>query len=139
MHAGLREHLTLWISDERPGWPGADTSPALLLNRRDGRLPARGAHDILLVIAAEARLDPGFSGPRTAPYLRRQAHPRRQGQGSCVPPLLSIEIRDRLSNLSILGKPAAQLPDSANGVSAEKLVISVSPQQFNSICVSNNA
>jgi site-specific recombinase XerD len=34
----------------------------LLLNRRGGRLSARGAHDILLAIAAEARLDPGFSG-----------------------------------------------------------------------------
>jgi hypothetical protein len=62
VHAGLREHLALWISDERPGWPGAATSPALLLNRRGGRLSARGAHDILLAIAAEARLDPGFSG-----------------------------------------------------------------------------
>jgi Phage integrase family/Helix-turn-helix domain len=37
-------------------------SPALLLNRRGGRLSARGAHDVLLAIAAEARLDPGFSG-----------------------------------------------------------------------------
>ena len=46
-----------------PAGPGADTSPALLLNRRGGRLSARGAHDILLAIAAEARLDPGFSGP----------------------------------------------------------------------------
>jgi len=45
-----------------PGWPGADTSPALLLNRRGGRLSARRAHDILLAIAAETRLDPGFSG-----------------------------------------------------------------------------
>jgi site-specific recombinase XerD len=62
VHAGLREHLVLWISDERPSWPGAGTSPALLLNRRGGRLSARGAHDILLAIAAEARLDPGFSG-----------------------------------------------------------------------------
>jgi integrase/recombinase XerC len=58
----LREHLALWISDERPGWRGAGTSPALLLNRRGGRLSARGAHNILLAIAAEARLDPGFSG-----------------------------------------------------------------------------
>lgn len=45
-----------------PAGPGVETSPALLLNRRGGRLSARGAHDILLAIAAEARLDPGFSG-----------------------------------------------------------------------------
>ena len=62
VHAGLREHLALWIGDERPGWPGAGASSALLLNRRGGRLSARGAHDILLTIAAEARLEPGFSG-----------------------------------------------------------------------------
>jgi hypothetical protein len=48
VHAGLREHLAVWISNERAGWPGAGTSPALLLNRRGGRLSARGAHDILL-------------------------------------------------------------------------------------------
>jgi site-specific recombinase XerD len=62
VHAGLREHLALWIGGERPGWPGAGTSPALLLNGRGGRLSARGAHDILLAIAAEARVEPGFSG-----------------------------------------------------------------------------
>jgi integrase-like protein len=62
VRAGPREHVALWISDERPGWPGSDTSPALLLNRRGGRLPARGVHGILLAIAAGARLDPGFSG-----------------------------------------------------------------------------
>ncbi len=61
MHAGLREHLALWVTGERPHWPGAGT-PALLLNHRGGRLSARGAHDILLAIAAEARLSPGFSG-----------------------------------------------------------------------------
>ena len=32
------------------------------MRNRGGRLSARGAHDILLAIAAEARLDPGFSG-----------------------------------------------------------------------------
>lgn len=36
--------MALWASDERPHWPGADTS-ALLLNRRGGRLSVRGAHE----------------------------------------------------------------------------------------------
>ena len=40
-YAGLREHPALWGNDERPHWPGAGT-PALLLNRHGGRMPARG-------------------------------------------------------------------------------------------------
>lgn len=61
VHAELREHLALWINDERPHWPGADTTPALLLNRRGSRLSARGAHEILGAIATEARLDAEFT------------------------------------------------------------------------------
>ncbi len=40
VHPGLHEHLKLWINDERPAWPGAD-SQALLLNQRGGRLSDR--------------------------------------------------------------------------------------------------
>jgi site-specific recombinase XerD len=61
VHAGLHEHLKLWINDERPAWPGAD-SPALLLNQRGGRLSDRGAHDILLSIADEAAVTADFTG-----------------------------------------------------------------------------
>jgi site-specific recombinase XerC len=31
VHADLHGDLKLWIDDERPHWPGADTNPALLL------------------------------------------------------------------------------------------------------------
>jgi site-specific recombinase XerD len=48
--------LQAWL-DERPDWPGAGTSPALLLNRRGRRLSVRGASDIIRGIAAEANLD----------------------------------------------------------------------------------
>ncbi len=60
-HPELREQLALWINDERPHWPRADTTPALLLNRRGARLSARGAHDALNALAAEARLDVEFT------------------------------------------------------------------------------
>ena len=61
VHTSLHEHLKLWINDERPGWPGAD-SPALLLNQRGGRLSDRGAHDILQSIADDAGLRADFTG-----------------------------------------------------------------------------
>jgi len=38
LHPELREQLAIWINDERPGWPRADTNPALFLNARGGRL-----------------------------------------------------------------------------------------------------
>jgi site-specific recombinase XerD len=56
IHAQLRTDLQAWL-DERPDWPGAGTSPALLLNRRGRRLSVRGASDIIRGIAAEANLD----------------------------------------------------------------------------------
>jgi hypothetical protein len=34
-YAGLRVQLDLWIDEERPGWKGADTNPALLLTAHD--------------------------------------------------------------------------------------------------------
>lgn len=60
-HAQLRTDLKHWIDDERPDWKGAKDTPALLLNRRGGRLSARGAHDILGAIAAEAGIDHEFT------------------------------------------------------------------------------
>jgi integrase/recombinase XerC len=48
--------LQLWL-DERPDWPGAQTSPALLLNRRGTRLTTRGASTIFRTIATTAGLD----------------------------------------------------------------------------------
>jgi site-specific recombinase XerD len=61
VHAELRTDLHGWIHDERPDWPGADANPALLLNRRGGRLSSRGAHDILGAIAKAANLPDDFT------------------------------------------------------------------------------
>jgi site-specific recombinase XerD len=56
IHPQLRTDLQLWLN-ERPDWPGAQTTPALLLNRRGARLTTRGASDILHTIATTAGLD----------------------------------------------------------------------------------
>jgi site-specific recombinase XerD len=55
IHATLRKALEDWLVD-RKDWPGGD-SRALFLNRRGGRLGARGAHDVITGIAAAAGLD----------------------------------------------------------------------------------
>ncbi|PZS36844.1 MAG: integrase [Pseudonocardiales bacterium] len=56
-HPTLRDNLAVWINDERPPWPGAAANPALLLNRRGGRLSARAAAQILGAIADDANID----------------------------------------------------------------------------------
>lgn len=61
VHPELREDLSGWINDERPDWPHAANTPALLLNRRGGRLSARGAHDILKTLAKAADLPDDFT------------------------------------------------------------------------------
>jgi integrase/recombinase XerC len=57
LHPELREHLAIWMNDERPAWPGADESPAVFLNARGGRLGVRGASDILARLAEDAGID----------------------------------------------------------------------------------
>jgi len=56
-HPTLRDNLKVWIEQERPHWPGATATPALLLNRRGGRLSARAADQILGAIADDANID----------------------------------------------------------------------------------
>jgi integrase/recombinase XerD len=56
LHTELREAYAAWLKD-RAGWPGADIDPALFLNRRGGRLGARGASAIFAAILERAGLD----------------------------------------------------------------------------------
>jgi len=56
LHPQLRTELQLWLA-ERPDWPGATTCPALLLNRRGGRLGVRGASEVFHTIAESAGLE----------------------------------------------------------------------------------
>jgi len=60
VHPELRANLAIWL-DERPNWPGANANPALLLNHRGGRLTTRGARDVLVALAVEARLEEEFT------------------------------------------------------------------------------
>jgi integrase/recombinase XerC len=57
IHPQLRAALADWL-DERRAWPQtAGESEALFLNRRGGRLSARGAHEVITGIARRAGLD----------------------------------------------------------------------------------
>jgi Phage integrase family len=56
LHTKLHDDLDLWLA-ERPDWPGADTNPALFLNRRGARLSVRGASAIIADIGRTAGLD----------------------------------------------------------------------------------
>jgi site-specific recombinase XerD len=55
IHPKLRTDIQRWLA-ERPDWPGADTNPALFLNRRGERLSVRGARDVIARIADAAGL-----------------------------------------------------------------------------------
>jgi site-specific recombinase XerD len=58
LHPELREAYQAWLA-ERTGWPGAAATPALFLNRRGGRLSARGASAVFAAILDAAGLDDG--------------------------------------------------------------------------------
>ncbi|MFI6333131.1 tyrosine-type recombinase/integrase [Micromonospora chersina] len=81
VHPQLRPDLALWINDERPGWKGADDTPALLLNQRGDRLGARGADAILNAIPDEARISDDFTSHALrhtfGTRLIREGHPHR--------------------------------------------------------------
>jgi site-specific recombinase XerD len=53
----LPSPVNLTVPAERPDWPGADTNPALFLNRRSSRLSVRGASAIIADIGRTAGLD----------------------------------------------------------------------------------
>jgi site-specific recombinase XerD len=65
IHPKLRTAIQRWLA-QRPDWPGADTNPALFLNRRGGRLSVRGARDVVARIAEAA----GLHGDTSARVLR---------------------------------------------------------------------
>jgi site-specific recombinase XerD len=60
VHPELRADLAIWL-DERPNSPGANANPALFPNHRGGRLTTRGARDVLVALAVEARLKEEFT------------------------------------------------------------------------------
>ncbi|MFI9383482.1 tyrosine-type recombinase/integrase [Kutzneria sp. NPDC052558] len=72
MHPLLRKALRRWIT-ERAAWAGATGNPALFLNRRGGRLTARGAYDELRKVAVDAGRTFGRGGDLTPSSLRHTA------------------------------------------------------------------
>lgn len=72
LHRKLHAVLNEWIH-QRTSWRGADTTPALFLNRRGGRLSARSAYTVLRAIADAADLPLGRDGLFTPRILRHTA------------------------------------------------------------------
>jgi integrase len=56
IHPALRAPITSWLG-ERPAWKNASLEKALFLNRRGGRLSARGASQVFTAIGTAAGLD----------------------------------------------------------------------------------
>lgn len=83
LHPKLRTVLKEWLG-ERSGWKGADTNPALFLNRRGGRLSARWAYTALRTIADAAGLPLGRDGIFTPRVLRHTAATTMARQGTDI-------------------------------------------------------
>ena len=83
IHPELGADLRLWL-DERSNWPHAAATPALLLNRRGGRLSTRAASAIFQKIATAGGLDDkitAHTGRHTfATTLIRRRHRPRPGR-----------------------------------------------------------
>jgi site-specific recombinase XerD len=69
LHAELRTALQAWL-EERSSWPAAGDTPALLLNRRGGRLSDRSARAIIDRLGELAGLDADLLEP-FAPHVLR--------------------------------------------------------------------
>ena len=69
VHDRLRAALGAWL-DERRGWPGAETTPALLLNARGQRISDRSARQIIEDLGRLAGLDGDRLGPFGPQVLR---------------------------------------------------------------------
>jgi site-specific recombinase XerC len=75
----LRAALTSWL-DDRPTWPGADAAPAVLLNRRGGRLSDRSARTIITTLGEHVGLGHDDRGVGSARWL--VGHHLRLGSGA---------------------------------------------------------
>lgn len=104
LHPKLRTILEQWIR-ERASWKGGDTSRALFLNRRGGRLSARSTYTVLRGIADAAGLLLGRDGVFTLRVLRHTAGTTMARRGAdivIVAEILghSVETARRYSPLS---------------------------------------
>ncbi|MDQ2788605.1 MAG: tyrosine-type recombinase/integrase [Actinomycetota bacterium] len=84
LHPKLRTVLQQWISERAKNWNGADTNPALFLNRRGGRLSARSAYTVLRALADEANLPLGREAVFTPHVLRHTAGTTMTREGTDI-------------------------------------------------------
>ncbi|WP_433324463.1 tyrosine-type recombinase/integrase [Spirillospora sp. CA-294931] len=83
LHPRLRAVLADWL-DERATRGGAESNPALFLNRRGGRLSARSAYTALRAVADAADLPVGRDGVFTPRVLRDTAGTVMARQGTDI-------------------------------------------------------
>ena len=81
----LRTALTNWL-DQRPNWPRAPESPALLLNRRGGRLSDRAARTIITNLGEHVGLD---TGSGFGPHALRHTFATQLIRGGADPVLVA--------------------------------------------------
>jgi site-specific recombinase XerD len=103
IHPALRRPLLDWL-DERRTWTGAATQRALFLNRRGGRLSARGASDVFTAIATAAGLEDA-----TTAYIGRHTFVTQLIRGGeDLVTVAEMAGHARLDTLRVYGRPSEE-------------------------------
>lgn len=101
IHPQLRTALQSWLED-RSAWPGAQATPALLINRRSGaRLSDRAARTIITTAGDSARITPPF-GPHV---LRHTFATRQLRKGVDIATVAELLGHGRLDTTLIYTRP----------------------------------
>ena len=100
----LRVALTNWL-DDRSTWPVADASPALLLNRRGGRLADRSTRTIITSLGEHIGLGHDDSDS-FGPHVQRHTFATQLLRGGADPVLVADLLgHSDLTNLKIYTQP----------------------------------
>jgi site-specific recombinase XerD len=114
----LRTALTHWL-DQRPKWPHAQDSPALLLNRRGGRLSDRAARTIITDLGEHVGLGADTSGGISfGPHALQHTFATQLPRGGADPVLVA----DLLGHAGLDTLRTYTQPDEADRECALKLL-----------------